>query len=90
MEILGLSLAALGILFTYIWRANGKLQKWMMQAFVRIEEGSVRIEEGLVRIEEGQKEIVKIIEKGFSTLAQMILNQTKILEKIEARISPSS
>lgn len=90
MEILGLSLAVLGILFTYIWKANGKLQKAMMQALERIEGGAVRIEEI-------QKEIVKMIQEGFSTsqegrstLAQMLINQTKILERIEARAIPSS
>ncbi|MDI6735638.1 MAG: hypothetical protein QME42_05520 [bacterium] len=78
MEILGLSLTALGLLFTYIWKANGKLQKTMMQA--------------LERIEEGQKEIVKMTQEGFKTaqessftLSQMLINQTKILEKIESR-----
>lgn len=61
MEILGLCLVVLRILFTYIWKANGTLQKGMMQV--------------LERIEEGQKEIVKITERCFSTLAQMLLNQ---------------
>lgn len=64
------------ILFTYIWKANGKLQKGMIQA--------------LERIEEGQREMVRMIERGFSTLVQMILNQTKILERIEVRNAPSS
>lgn len=61
MEILGLCLVVLRILFTYIWKVNGTLQKGMMQV--------------LERIEEGQKEIVKITERYFSTLAQMLLNQ---------------
>ncbi|MEW6608287.1 MAG: hypothetical protein AB1414_12735 [bacterium] len=45
MEVLGLILGMLGLIFTYIWRVNGKLQKEMMQALGKIEEGAVKIEE---------------------------------------------
>ncbi|MEW6103188.1 MAG: hypothetical protein AB1630_05145 [bacterium] len=61
MEILGICLIVISLIGAYLWKANGKLQKAMMEA--------------LVRIEDGQKEI-----------AQMLFNQTKILEKIEAKI----
>lgn len=62
MEVMGIAITFLGIILAYIWRSNGKLQRSMMEA--------------LLRIEEGQKDI-----------AQMLLNQTKILERIEAKIS---
>lgn len=61
MEILGLCLTVISLIGAYLWKANAKLQKEMMQA--------------LERMGEGQKE-----------LGQMLLNQTKILEKIEAKI----
>jgi hypothetical protein len=46
----------LGSLFTYIWKANGKIQENMMMA--------------LERIKETQKEIVKIIEQGHQRAEQ--------------------
>ncbi|MEW6617766.1 MAG: hypothetical protein AB1422_00170 [bacterium] len=54
MEVLGLILGMLGLIFTYIWRANSKLQKEMMQA-------SEKIEEGAVKIEETQRDIVQML-----------------------------
>ncbi|MFQ6091169.1 MAG: hypothetical protein ACE5OR_00550 [bacterium] len=68
-------LALLGLIFAYIWRANGEIQKVMIEA--------------LERIEEGQKEIAQGQREGFKTLCEMLLNQTKILEKIEARMPVS-
>ncbi|MBU1262037.1 hypothetical protein KKG61_04265 [bacterium] len=68
MEILGLCLTVISLIGAYLWKANGNLQRTMMQA--------------LERIEEGQKEM----SLGQREIAQMLFNQTKILEKIEAKI----
>ncbi|MBU1261579.1 hypothetical protein KKH65_03605 [bacterium] len=72
MEILGLCLTVISLISVYLWKTNGKLQRTMMQALERIEEGQKK---GFAVLEEGQKEI-----------AQMLFNQTKILERIEAKI----
>ncbi len=119
MEVLGLILGLLGLIFTYIWKTNGKLQKVMMQALERIEQGAVRIEEGSVKIEEaqrdialilqqvkegqrdialilqqvkeegkeGQRDMTQMIKDGQRDMAQMLFNQTKILEKIDSKIT---
>lgn len=68
MEVMGIAIAFLGIILTYIWRSNGKLQRSMMEA--------------LLRMGEGQREIAA----GQREIAQMLFNQTKILEKIESRV----
>ncbi|MDI6641259.1 MAG: hypothetical protein QME68_02990 [Elusimicrobiota bacterium] len=72
MEILGISLTLLGVIFAYIWRANGKIQQQMMSM-------QEKMMQALERIEQGQ-------EKGFAILAEMLLNQTKILERIEKKL----
>lgn len=72
MEILGLCLTVISLISVYLWKTNGKLQRTMMQALERIEEGQKK---GFTVLEEGQREI-----------AQMLFNQTKILERIEAKI----
>ena len=72
MEILGLCLTVISLISVYLWKTNGKLQRTMMQALERIEEGQKK---GFAVLEEGQREI-----------AQMLFNQTKILERIEAKI----
>lgn len=72
MEILGLCLTVISLISVYLWKTNGKFQRTMMQALERIEEGQKK---GFAVLEEGQKEI-----------AQMLFNQTKILERIEAKI----
>jgi len=79
MEVLGLILGLLGLLFTYIWKTNGKLQKAMMQALERIEENAVRIEEGqrdiaiiLQTVKEGQSNSAQILNQGQRDLAQMV------------------
>ncbi|MBU1599948.1 hypothetical protein KKG61_07600 [bacterium] len=72
MEILGLCLTVISLISVYLWKTNGKFQRTMMQALERIEEGQKK---GFTVLEEGQREI-----------AQMLFNQTKILERIEAKI----
>lgn len=72
MEILGLCLTVISLISVYLWKTNGKFQRTMMQALERIEEGQKK---GFAVLEEGQREI-----------AQMLFNQTKILERIEAKI----
>ena len=79
MEVMGIAIAFLGIIFTYIWRSNGKLQRSMMEVLSRIEEGQREMGRALI---EGQREIAA----GQREIAQMLFNQTKILEKIESRV----
>ncbi|MDI6793781.1 MAG: hypothetical protein QME81_13105 [bacterium] len=79
MGIMGMCLTVLGLIFGYIWKSNGQLQKSMMTALERIEQGQERMEQ---RMEQGQQRM----EQGQERLAQMLLNQTKILEKIEGKI----
>jgi iron uptake system EfeUOB component EfeO/EfeM len=63
--MMGLVLGLLGILCTYVWKGNHKMEKAIM--------------ESLKILEEGQKEI-----------AQMLLTQTRILERIEGKIPTPS
>ena len=79
MEVMGIAIAFLGIILTYIWRSNGKLQRSMMEVLSRIEEGQREMGRTLI---EGQREIAV----GQREIAQMLFNQTKILEKIESRV----
>jgi len=72
LGLLGLSVGLLGILCTYVWKGNHKLEKALL--------------EGQRVLEEGQKEIAQGQKEGFRALAEMLLNQTKILERIEAKI----
>ncbi len=72
LGLLGLSVGLLGILCTYVWKGNHNLKKALL-------EGQRVLIEGQKVLMEGQKE-------GFKTLAEMLLNQTKILERIEAKI----
>ncbi|MDI6793081.1 MAG: hypothetical protein QME81_09475 [bacterium] len=95
--LMGLSLTMLGLIFAYIWKSNGHLQREMMNALERIEEGQkgiAQIAKEVAQIvkgaEESQKEIAQIVkgaEEGQKGIAQMLFNQTKILEKIEGRLS---
>ena len=72
MEVMGIAIAFLGIILTYIWRSNGKLQRLMMEV--------------LSRIEEGQREMGRALIEGQRDIAQMLFNQTKILERIESKV----
>jgi len=83
MEVMGIAIAFLGIILTYIWRSNGKLQRSMMEVLSRIEEGQREMGKALI---EGQREIAQMIAAGQREIAQMLFNQTKILEKIESRV----
>ena len=79
MEVMGIAIAFLGIILTYIWRSNGKLQRSMMEVLYRIEEGQREMGRTLI---EGQREIAA----GQREIAQMLFNQTKILERIESKV----
>ena len=79
MEVMGIAIAFLGIILTYIWRSNGKLQRSMMEVLSRIEEGQREMGRTLI---EGQREIAA----GQREIAQMLFNQTKILERIESKV----
>ena len=85
--LMGLGLTVLGIVLAYIWKSNGKLQRAMMSALERIEKG----QEGMMKGQEGMMSALERIgkgqEKGFEVIAEMLLNQTKILERIEGKIS---
>ncbi len=80
MGIMGLCLTILGLIFGYIWKSNGQLQKNMMMALERIEQGQEKLAQ---IVEQGNEKL----SQGQEKLAQMLLNQTKILEKIEGKIS---
>ena len=79
MEVMGIAIAFLGIILTYIWISNGKLQRSMMEVLSRIEEGQREMGRTLI---EGQREIAV----GQREIAQMLFNQTKILERIESKV----
>ncbi len=66
--LMGVGLTTLGLVFAYIWKSNGYLQRQMM---LSLEKMMLSLE----KIEDGQREI-----------AQMLLNQTKILERIESKV----
>jgi len=93
MEVMGIAIAFLGIILTYIWRSNGKLQRSMMEVLSRIEEGQREMGrtliEGQREIAAGQREIAagqREIAVGQREIAQMLFNQTKILERIESKV----
>jgi len=121
MEILGICLTVISLIGAYLWRANGKLQKAMMNALTGIGEGQKvmmnaltgigegqkammnaltgigegqkvmmqaleRIEEGQKILVEGQREIAQILQGH----TQMLLAQTRILERIEGKIPAPS
>jgi predicted transcriptional regulator len=99
--ITGLSLTMLGIIFGYIWKSNGEMQKTMMKSLERIEQGQERlaqiVKEGQERLAQGQERLAGIIKEGQGRLvqgqerlAEMLLTQTKILEKIENKLPPPS
>ncbi|MDI6752025.1 MAG: hypothetical protein QME07_04115 [bacterium] len=81
--IMGLMLGLLGILCTYVWKGNHRMEKAIIESQKVLVEGQKMMMGALERIEEGQKE-------GFKTLSEMLLNQTKILEKIEGKIPAAS
>ena len=66
--LLGMGDLSLLISFVYILISSRKLQKYMMDALARIEEG------------------LKDIAQARNDVAQMLLSQTKILERIEVRL----
>ncbi|HAW50624.1 TPA: hypothetical protein DCX16_06720 [bacterium] len=79
MEILGICLVVMSLCLTAIGAIGVYVWKANGKIQVQIMQGLERIGQGIERIEEGQKEI-----------AQMLFNQTKILERIEGKIpSPS-
>ncbi|HAW50224.1 TPA: hypothetical protein DCX16_04680 [bacterium] len=78
MEILGVCMAVMSLCLTAIGITGVYVWKANGKIQVQIMQGLERIEQGIEKIEESQKEI-----------AQMLFNQTKILEKIEGKI-PSS
>jgi acetate kinase len=91
--ITGLSLTMLGLIFGYIWKSNGEMQKMMMRSLERIEQGQERlaqiVKEGQERLAQGQERLAQGQERlvqGQERLAQMLLTQTKILEKIENKL----
>ena len=76
MEVMGVAIAILGIILAYIWRSNGQMQSYMVRMLETMSEGQKEIAAGEKEIAAGQKEI-----------AQMLFNQTKILERMEAKMS---
>jgi F0F1-type ATP synthase membrane subunit b/b' len=99
--MMGLVLGLLGILCTYVWKGNYKMEKAIMESQERIEMGQERMEKVLVDgfnilkegqkiLMEGQREIAQIVKEGQRELAQMLLTQTRILERIEGKIPAPS
>ncbi|MDI6752748.1 MAG: hypothetical protein QME07_07905, partial [bacterium] len=72
-------LGLLGVLCTYIWKGNHKMEKAIMDGQERMERAIMESQKVLV---EGQKVLVE----GQKEIAQMLFNQTKILERIEGKI----
>ena len=70
--ILGVGLTVLGLVMAYIWKSNGELQAKMMTALEQIEKGQERMQE-LIATSQGK-------------LGEMLMNQTKILERIEGKL----
>ncbi|MEW6557149.1 MAG: hypothetical protein AB1349_07330 [Elusimicrobiota bacterium] len=83
---------------TIVWfvrdirKENSKVLKAILNAqnsSVEIQKEAIEIQKEAIEIQKGQTEILAKIEegqrKGFAVLAEMLLNQTKILEKITIR-----
>ena len=92
--ILGICLSVLGLIFAYIWRANGKMQKEILATVKEIAQGQKEIAqgqreiakmvtEGFSRLEEGQKEIVQ----GQREIARMITEGLKYLADLIVQTS---
>jgi len=65
---IGLALAALGVMLTYIWRANGRAirilqegQKEIIKGIEGIAEGQREMSKLLIGIAEGQREMSKLL-----------------------------
>jgi len=103
--ILGLCLTVLGIILAYIWKGNHKMDRAILAGQERMEKAILdaqeRMEKGILdaqermekaimasqeRLEEGQKEIAQILQGH----TQMLLAQTRILERIEGKIPAPS
>jgi len=92
--ILGVCLTVLGIILAYIWKGNHKMDKAILAAQERMERAIMESLKAILatqeRLEEGQKKGFAILEEGQREIAQMLLNQTRILERIEGKIPAPS
>ena len=81
IAILGICLTVLGLIFAYIWKSNGKMQKEILGTVKEIAQGQKEIArmitegfsnltEGQKEIVQGQKEIARMITEGFSNLRE--------------------
>lgn len=79
--IVGAALALLGIILTYIWRANGRymreLREWQERVAHELLEGQRRLMEGQERLMEGQERIAE----GIRSLQE---GQERIVEGIRS------
>ena len=57
--LVGAALVLPGVILTYIWRANGRYMRELLEGRRRLMEGQERIVEGIRSLQEGQKEIAR-------------------------------
>jgi hypothetical protein len=74
MEVMGVALTILGLILAYIWSSNGKMQRMMIDALSRIEEGQKEISAG-------QKEIARMINEGLKYLADIFVTEGKLIRE---------
>jgi len=96
MGIMGVALTLLGVILAYMWRSNGKIQSQMMSALERIEQGQKEIMQGQKEIAQAVSGVSQMVREVSQTLkdvsqmvkdvSQMALNQSRILERIEAKL----
>jgi hypothetical protein len=81
MEVMGVALTILGLILAYIWRSNGKMQRMMMEALSRIEDGQKEIAAGQKEIAAGQKEIARMINEGLKYLADIVVTEGRLIRE---------
>ena len=75
ISLLGLALTTLGAVFAYIWRSNGLLQRSMMAALERIQQGQERMEQG-------QREIAHLVEQNQQVLHQLLQENRQAFQEV--------
>ncbi len=90
LAILGIAVGLLGVLCTYVWKGNHRMEKAILEGQNILAEGQKGMMQALERIEEGQKEGFKALCEMLKNQTEMLFNQTKILERIEGKIPAPS
>ena len=67
--IVGIALCVLGVIFAYVWRANGKMILELQRGQQQIIEGVKGVSQIVREVHEGQVEIVRILQMMQDRLA---------------------